>query len=96
MREDLKRVKCLLASDSPLFASKIVRMADIAILIQQAEKQLGDQNISVKPAKEDVTIKEQAWQKAKGKQFAIRKNAWQAAVKREEAEREGERHDCKS
>ena len=63
-------------------------MADLAKLIEKAEKQLEDQNVPVKAAKKDVKLEELAWQTAKGKQTAVRKCIWQAAVKREEEERE--------
>lgn len=63
-------------------------MADLAKLIEDAEQQLKNQSSIVKLAKEDVRIKEQAWQTAKGQQIAARKCAWQAAVNQVKTERE--------
>ena len=66
-------------------------MADLASLIEELRKELKDQSKAVEASREDVNIREQAWQEARGKEKPARESAWQAALKREEAAvREGE------
>ena len=66
-------------------------MADLAELIVDARKDLKWQSKEVQAAKKEADKAKKDWQEAKGRHEAPKKEIWQDAVKREEAERENKK-----